>query len=123
MKTLVLSFVSVLVGLAIGWHLGYRYCDRHGTNEAMQVMVESLESHNALMASMSARTISLIDSGQDKMAVQMLSFPIASYYYVYASSTFTNEQRLKLRALIDGLASTNQIVAAQIAKQMSDRKK
>jgi len=115
--------ISVLVGLAIGWHFGYRYCDRYYTNEAMRQMVEQTESSDALMASMSSRTISLIDSGQDKEAVQMLSFPIASYYYVYASSTFTNEQRLKLRALIDGLASTNQIVAAQIAKEMSDKKK
>ena len=86
-------------------------------------MVESLESHDALLASMSAHTIGLIDSGQDQQAVQTLSFPIASYYYVYASSTFTNEQRLKLRALIDGLASTNRIVAAQIAKEMSDKRK
>jgi len=70
---------------------------------------------------MSANTIRLIDSGQDQKAVQMLSFPIASYYYVYASSRFTNEQRLKLRAMIDGLASTNHVVAAQIANEMSNK--
>jgi hypothetical protein len=121
MKTFVASVVFLLVGIAIGCYVGYRYCDRHTSNEAMQAMVESLESHDALMASMSAHTIGLIDSGQDQKAVQMLSFPIASYYYVYASSRFTNEQRLKLRALIDGLASTNQIVAAQIAKEMSEK--
>ena len=123
MKTFIASVISVLIGLATGWHFGYRYCDRHTSNEAMQAMVESLESHAALMASMGARAISLIDSGQDQQAVQMLSFPIAHYYYVYASSTFTNEQRLKVRALIDGLASTNQIVAAQIAEEMKDKKK
>jgi hypothetical protein len=123
MKTFIASIISVLVGLAIGWHFGYRYWDWHYTNVATQQMVESLESHDALLATMSARTISLIDSGQDQQAVQMLSFPIASYYYVYASSTFTNEQRLKLRAFIDGLASTNQIVAAQIAREMKDKKK
>ena len=89
----------------------------------MQAMVEGMESHEALMASMSARTISLIDSGQDQQAVQMLSFPIASYYYVYASSEFTNAQRLKLRALIDGLARSNQVVASQIATEMKDKKK
>ena len=89
----------------------------------MQAMVESLESHDAVLASVSAQTIKLIDSGQDRQAVQMLSLPIGNYYYVYASSTFTNEQRLKLRALIDGLASSNQIVAAQIATEMRDKKK
>jgi len=121
MKICIASIISVLVGLAIGWHFGYRYCDRHTSNEAMQAMVESLESHDALLASMSANTIRLIDSGQDQKAVQMLSFPIASYYYVYASSRFTNEQRLKLRAMIDGLASTNHVVAAQIANEMSNK--
>jgi hypothetical protein len=121
MKTLIASTVCLLVGLAIGVYAGYRYHERHWNNVAMQAMVESLESHDALLASMSAHTISLIDSGQDQQAVQMLSFPIASYYYVYASSRFTNEQRFKLRALIDGLASTNQIVAAQIAREMSNK--
>jgi hypothetical protein len=123
MKAFIASVFSLLVGLAVGCYIGYRYCDRHTSNVAMQQMVESLESSDALLATMSARTISLIDSGQDQKAVQMLSFPIASYYYIYASSTFTNEQRLKLRAMIDTLASTNQIVAAQIAKEMSDKKK
>ena len=84
-------------------------------------MVESLESSDALMATMSARTVGLIDSGQDQKAVQMLSFPIAHYYYIYATSTFTNEQRLKLRAMIDLLASTNQVVAAQIAEEMNEK--
>ena len=83
----------------------------------MQQMVDGMESSDALMAAMSANTIRLIDSGQDQQAVQMLSFPIASYYYIYASSEFTNAQRLKLRAMIDNLASTNQVVAAQIAEE------
>jgi hypothetical protein len=121
MKIFVTTIISLLLGLALGFYIGYRYCDRHTSNEAMQAMVESLESHDALLASMSANTIRLIDSGQDQKAVQMLSFPIASYYYVYASSRFTNEQRLKLRAMIDGLASTNQVVAAQIANEMSNK--
>ena len=121
MKTCVAAVISLLVGLAIGWHFGYLYCDRHYTNEAIRGMVEQIEGSDALLASMSANTIKLIDSGQDQKAVQMLSFPIASYYYIYASSTFTNEQRLKLRALVDGLARTNQIVAAQIAQEMSNK--
>jgi len=123
MKTSVVSLVSLLVGLAVGWHLGYHNCDRHYTNVAMRQMVEQIESSDALMANMSVHTIGLIASGQDQNAVRMLSFPIAHYYYIYASSTFTNEQRLKLRELIDGLARTNQIVAAQIAKEMSEKKK
>ena len=123
MKTCVASVIFLLVGLAVGFYAGYRDYHKHIADEAVQQLVESTESSDALMAAMSARTISLIDSGQDQQAVQMLSFPIAHYYYIYASSTFTNEQRLKLRAMIEGLASTNQVVAAQIAKEMSDKKK
>jgi len=123
MKTFVASVTFLLVGLAVGFYAGNRSYHKHIADEAVQMLVESGESSDALMASVSARTISLIDSGQDQQAVQMLSFPIAHYYYIYASSEFTNAQRLKLRALIDGLASTNQIVAAQIANEMKDKKK
>src|SRR5438128_9944238 len=105
MKTCVASVIFLLVGLAVGFFIGYRDYQKHMASQAVQQLVESTESSEALMARMSARAISLIDSGQDQQAVQMLSFPIARYYYIYASSTFTNEQRLKLRALITGLAS------------------
>jgi hypothetical protein len=121
MKIIIISLMSLLAGTGIGFYVGYRYCDRHTTNEAIQRMVEAGESSDALIAAMSTRTIGLIDSGQDQEAVQMLSYPIAHYYYIYASSTFTNEQRLKLRAMIDRLASTNQIVAAQIAGEMRNK--
>jgi hypothetical protein len=121
MKTFVASVVSLLVGLAIGCCIGYRYYEWHITNEAIQQMVKGGESSDAYEAAMSARAIGLIDSGEEQKAVRMLSYPIAHYYYIYASSTFTNEQRLKLRAMIDSLASTNQIVAALIAEEMSDK--
>jgi len=121
MKTCLASLICLLLGLAVGFYIGYRDWHKHIADEAIQQLVESTESSDALMASMSARTISLIDSGQDKEAVQMLSFPIASYYYIYASSEFTNAQRLKLRALIDNLAKSNQVVAAQIANEMSNK--
>src|SRR5438046_3013466 len=97
MKTCVGSVIFLLLGLAVGFYAGNRSYHKRIADEAVQQLVESTESSDALMAAMSARTISLIDSGQDQQAVQMLSFPIAHYYYIYASSTFTNDQRLKLR--------------------------
>src|SRR5215831_3407903 len=112
MKTFIACFASLLVGLAIGCYVGYRYYERHITNEAVTRMVEGGESSDALIAATSARVIGFIDSGEPQKAVEMLSHPVAHYYVTYATSTFTNEQRLKLRALIDGLASTNQTVAA-----------
>ena len=121
MKIFVSTIISLLVGFAIGFYIRYRYCEWHQENEAMRAMVESLESHDALLAAKSANTVRLIDSGQDQKAVQMLSFPIASYYYVYASSKFTNAQRLKLRAMIDDVAKNNRAVADQIAEEMSNK--
>jgi len=122
MKTFVASSISLLVGLAIGGYVGYRYCERYTTNEAIAQMVESGESSDALSATFSARAIGLIDSGEPQKAVEMLSFPVSRYYFIYATSEYTNEQRLRLRAIIEKLASTNQIVAAQIAHKMSREK-
>ncbi len=121
MKTFITILVSALVGLAIGCYVGYRYYERHITNEAIRQMVEAGESSDALLAATSTRAIGFIDSGEPQKAVELLSHPIAHYYFVYATNTFTNEQRLKLRALIDALASTNQTVAAQIAAKRSGR--
>ena len=123
MKTCLASVIFLLIGLAIGFYIGYRDYHKHIADEAVQQLVESTESSDALLANFSVQTIGLIESGQEQKAVQMLSFPIAHYYYIYASSQFTNEQRLRLRAVIDKLASTNQVVAAQIAKEMSDKTK
>lgn len=83
--------------MAAGFYIGYRDWHKHITGEAVARLVEYTESSDALMAAVSVRTIGLIDSGQDQEAVQMLSFPIASYYHLYASSTFTNAQRLVAR--------------------------
>jgi len=121
MKTCLASIIFLLVGLAIGFYAGNRSYHKHMTDEAIARMEEQSESYDAVMASFSTRTISLIDAGQDKEVVQLLSYPIASYYYVYGSSRFTNEQRLKLRAIIDGLASSNKVVAAQIAETMTNK--
>ena len=119
MKASVASIFFLLIGLAVGCYVGYRYCDKHTSNEAIQQMVESGERSDALAAVTSMRAIGLIDSGTPQQAVQALSYPIARYYFIYATSAFTNEERLKLRASIETLASTNQTVAAQIAKEMS----
>jgi hypothetical protein len=59
------------------------------------------------------------DSGETQKAVQFLSLPIASYYSMYAIHAGTNAERLKLRAYIEQTAQTNQVVAAQIKKEMS----
>lgn len=121
MKTFITIIVSALIGLSAGFFIGYRYYQRHITNEAVQQLVESGESSDALLAATSVRAITSIDSGHSQEAVEMLSRRIAHYYSIYATSSFTNEQRLKLRSMIDDLARTNPIVAAQIAAEKIDR--
>lgn len=118
MKTCVASVIFLVVGLAAGFYIGYRDYHKHMADEAVHQLVEFTESSDAFNAGMSARAISLIDSGQEQNAIHLLSYPLAHYYYIYASSTFTNEERLRLRATIDALASSNQVVAAEITKEM-----
>ena len=116
MKTFVASVIFLLVGLAIGCFAGYRYCDRHTTNEAIQQMVEGMESDSGAAALSAVHCISSIESGDTQKAVQMLAFPIATYYSAYALHSGTNEERLKIRAQIEQLASTNQLIAAWLKK-------
>lgn len=120
MKTFLVSAISCLVGLAIGCYIGYRYNERYVTNEAIQAMMEGSESSAAASASISARSIGLIDSGDSEQAIQLLSFPVGHYYLHYVTNAYTNQQRLKMRALIDQLAQTNKIVAAHIATTTSN---
>jgi hypothetical protein len=119
MKTFVAPIIFLLIGIAIGCYSGYRYCDRHTTNEAIQQMVEGDESSNAMTAMLAAAAVRYIDSGETSNAVLVLSHPIASYYCVYGTRAGTNAQRLKVRAYIEQTAQTNQVVAAQIKKEMS----
>ena len=64
MKTLIASCVSIfLAGMVIGSYIGYRYYERHITNEAIEQMVQGIESSDKLEAIRSIRTIELIEAG------------------------------------------------------------
>jgi len=82
-------------------------------------MVESDESSAAMTAMVAAAAVRYIDSGETSNAVLVLSHPIASYYCIYGTRAGTNAQRLKVRDYIDQVAQSNQVVAAQIKKEMS----
>jgi hypothetical protein len=118
MKTIAISLVSLLVGIGVGWHFGYtRAITQAGTE--IHGELDAYESGDAKAAAFAAEAIRCIDSGETQKAVQFLSLPIASYYSAYAIRAGTNAQRLKLRAYIEQTAQTNQVVAAQIKKEMS----
>jgi hypothetical protein len=115
MKTLTTSAVSLLLGLVIGWYFEHRHSEREKT-EIVQQMVQGTETSAALGATIAARAIQLIESGEAQQAVQLLSSPVAHYYSLYADTVRTDERSTKLRALIEQLARTNQVVAARIAE-------
>ena len=113
MKIFIELAVCLVVGLAMGFYVGYRYYEWHITNEAVQLMTEQRESSDGEHAAEAVRVIELIGSGDSSNAVRMLSTPIANYYQWYAVYADTDRER-KLRAFIEQLASTNQVVADAI---------
>ena len=115
MKTLIASIVSLLLGLAFGWHLEHRH-SRHEGDEAAAQFMQATKSSDREQAARDVQAIELIESGETQKAVQMLSRPIGYYYYLYAADIDTNLD-LKTRAMIDLLASSNQIVAAEMTNQ------
>ena len=66
-------------------------------------------------AARAVRAVQFIELGDTQRAVQLLSGPIAHYYSLYGDD-HRNDQRSKVRALIEQIARTNQVVAARIAE-------
>ncbi len=114
MKTVIVATVAFVLGLGLGWYFERHRAEREKT-EIVQQMVEGGESSDGEHAARAARAIQFIDAGQPQEAVRLLSGPVAHYYSVYGALS-TNERRSKVRSLIEGLAKTNQVVAARIAE-------
>jgi hypothetical protein len=112
-KTIPASIVCLLVGSAIGLLVGYRYHDRHVMNEAVRQMVDGIESADGAHAAEATRVVEFIQAGESSNAMRMLSRPIADYYQQYAVRPDT-DRRQRLRAMIEQLASTNQVVSDAI---------
>jgi hypothetical protein len=113
MKTMVISLVSLLIGLCVGWYAGYTRPFHEGL-KYLRTQEDAYESGHAMAASLAVDAIQSIDAGESQKAIQFLSFPIASYYSSYSIYAGTNAERLKVTARIERLAQTNQIVAARI---------
>jgi hypothetical protein len=112
-KTIIASFLSLALGLIIGWCFEHHRAVNE-RNALVQQMVQGGESSDGERAARAARAIQMIDSGQKEEAVELLSRPVAHYYSVYGRDD-RNDQRSKVRALIEQVAATNQIVGARIA--------
>jgi uncharacterized protein YneF (UPF0154 family) len=114
MKALIASIVCLVVGLAIGFFVGYRYYERHITNEAVQQMLAGMESSQRLEAIMSIQAISLAESRDTQQVAQIFSPLIASFYSEYAPMTHNDKRTRDLLIKIEQFSRSNQVVAAQI---------
>jgi hypothetical protein len=117
MKTIIISFIALLIGVGIGWYVGYTMPNAQTEKEVGSIL-EAQESGDAMAAVFAADTVRFIDSGDTQKALQCLSIPIADYWTEYAIDAGTNSERLKVRSYIEQWASTNQIVAAEISSDM-----
>ena|ERR1017187_3260619 len=117
MKIAIISLISLLAGVGVGWYIGHGHA-KHETTEVVEQMMQTIESSDALAAATSIRAIGSIQSGDMQRAVQLLSRPIANYYYIYTNDGTNDKRSTKLRALIEQLISTNKIAADEITNQM-----
>lgn len=106
--------VALSLGIALGWFSsGER--SRRDVASAINQMLEAIESAESANAARSVRVIQLLDAGEKQAAVKLLCTPIASVYRDYSGRGLPDERKNRLRVLIDELASSNQVVAAEIS--------
>jgi len=117
MKIIITSLVSLLVGVGVGWYFGYAQPTAEDVRQLRQ-QTDDYELSAAAAATFAVDATTCIDSGDTQKAIRFLSLPIAHYCVVFAHHPSTDEGQIKLRARIDELARTNQVVAAQITKEM-----
>ena len=117
MKTLIVSFVSLLLGLTVGWYFEHRQAEHEMTDA-----VKHIQIHNRQEAAIDLRAIELIQSGDTQRVVQLLSFPIASFYawnmnLIHndnATVPWNDEVTRGLLIQIEQFVQTNAVVADQI---------
>jgi len=114
MKTFVTAVIVLVIGLAVGFYAGNRSYHKHITDEAVQQLVESVESSDRFEAAVALRGITLLESGESSNAVQFLSRRVGDFYGLYAGLTHNDERTKQLLAMIEQVASTNAAVASAI---------
>ena len=120
MKIFITSFVSLLLGVFIGYHIGWQVRHRHAVSDANKIGAQMIyldEAFDRDRASDAIQAIQFIESGANSNAVQLLLMPIGQYYRSHADLVETDEQTKGLLALIERLAATNAVIAGQIHKK------
>ena len=126
MKTAIVSLVSFIAGVSIGWYFGYM---RPNAKAARYVYghLQIVESQAAQAAMSSMNAIQCFQAGDTNEASKHMSVIVTHYYRDYAiqdqrdvktlsdlSDQIAEKMRQKLRGQIEQLATTNQILADQI---------
>ena len=114
MKSFITSVVFLIVGLAVGFFIGYRDYQKHVANEAVQQVIQNMESSDRLAAARGVHAIELIQAGETSNAIQSLSKPIGAFYRSYANLTHNDTRTRDLLVWIGQVASTNTIIADEI---------
>ncbi len=114
MKTvIVISIVSLLLGLGIGWFLG----QRHGEQKQGDEMAQTVDGVMKLLdfeGASAVQAIRAIGTGENRRAVELLAEPVARFYMFNRGQRFG---RLKeLMAQIDELANTYPAVSNSLNK-------
>ena len=113
MKTLIASFLALLLGLVAGWYFEHQRAERKMT-DVVEQMQQPIESGDREHAARAVRAIQMIESGESSNAVQLLSRPIVDYYHFHVGLTHNDERTKGVLALIEQLASTNTVIADEI---------
>jgi hypothetical protein len=130
MRHFITSVVCLAVGIGIGWYFGYTRPSlqaMHITQEleketgmsiaemtkAVPDSLAAIQRDDESAASVSLRGIEILDRGDIPAAKKYLAHWVGSYYRVYHTRGDTN-----LIARIEGAATTNTEIAAEIAKKI-----
>jgi hypothetical protein len=119
MKTFIASALALLIGMAVGSCIGYRYYERHIISETTKQMMELMESSDRLQATRGIQGIQLIEAGDTNRLIEIFAGQMADFYSEYGKLAHNDDRTMDTLARIARVAKTNQVVAAQIKSEMN----
>jgi hypothetical protein len=117
MKIITGLIAGLLIGSVAGWYAGYSRPAAKENRDVRQFFT-TMEWDDSKAANFALKAIPVVESGDKQKAIHLLALPIGGWYRVYADKAGTNEERLRLRAKIEQLASSNSIVDAEIRRKL-----
>ena len=140
MKTALVAFFSLCIGLACGWYCGYTRPLAHYEREFRSLtgwddaqMKQAMTDSAAAMKTMEADDTSAVlycgsalvqlEAGNIEKTKEALAMPLSSFYTIYGPPNAANkkmsEQRLKTLLFIERIAAKSPIVQNKIAPKQN----